>query len=96
VELELAQLRREAAWQDLGNRIGDFVATQLIDSKKPITMPDCNRILNEAVARFARELPPQMIAQLVQAQISVEAERRRQVAMLPQPVKRDRFGRPRK
>jgi hypothetical protein len=94
VEFEVAQTRREAAWLELVNSISDFAAGFLVDRREPLTTALFNKVASAAGVRFAQKLPQQMIWNIVQAQFAVEQQKRTELANLPKPVRKDRFGRP--
>ena len=78
---ELALLRRQEQFTDVGNRIGDLVAY-------PLQMaPEINdavraSAINAAVEKFRVALPPGVIAAIVDKQIEAEIETRQRSAAL--------------
>ena len=89
---EIERHRRQERFSDLGNRIGDVVANELISVD--ITPEIARRGIDVAVARFAGVYPAGMIANIAQVEINLQIERRARAAAAPKPERKDRFGRP--
>jgi len=91
-ELEIYQQRRDEQNQELFCQIFDFVSQWFVS--RETTLPNEREVIDLAIEKFKGRLPEGMIYNLAARQIGIEEERRRIIAALPKPVRRDIFGRP--
>lgn len=94
-QFEIDQQRRQerviCAQCEVFDAVAQFLVDRDVDDKQ--TMRDA---IDIAIRRFGNGpiLPNMMIASLVGKQINIEKARRAEIAQLPPPVRKDRYGRP--
>ncbi len=78
---EIAHLRRQEQFSDLGNRISDFIILDIV-AARDFTQGVRWELGRKAGAQFRGEFPAEMIASIVGAQITIETAKRAEVARL--------------